>query len=293
MSDGDPSLEEDVPKPLLERPEENVFTPKISTPIYAGGVKLHHKRSDATETESFLTAAQRNELALQQLFEDGAGDFHSAEKETQEKIVDLQAMSVLSTYQDNLSQDMNTDRDNGSEASTRAAEECGCGEPAQPHLDSSNNNGKPVANHCSIVMGGILNNPSLSFNDGVRSVDFVLVWEAGKENSTTPEAFKQRKVFEENLEKEGLQLEREAPENLHGLHFVKIHAPLSVLKDYSEILKLRMPMKDCSKIRKSGRTNAILNAAMYMSKVCRCRIDRARSLANNALLVNTIAVTEN
>lgn len=71
-------------------------------------------------------------------------------------------------------------------------------------------------------MGGILNNPSLSFNDGVRTVDFVLVWEAGKEDATTPEAFEQRKIFEENLEKEGLQLEREAPENLHGLHFVKV-----------------------------------------------------------------------
>lgn len=75
MSDGDPSLEEDVPKPLLERPEENVFTPKITTPIYAGGVKLQHKRSDAAETESFLSDSQRNELAFQQLFQDGDGDF--------------------------------------------------------------------------------------------------------------------------------------------------------------------------------------------------------------------------
>lgn len=72
MSDGDPSLEEDVPKPLLKQ-EENVFTPKIATPLYTGGVKLHHKRSDAGETESFLTDAQRNELAFQQLFQDGAG----------------------------------------------------------------------------------------------------------------------------------------------------------------------------------------------------------------------------
>lgn len=76
MSDGSPSLEEDVPKPLLERVEENVFTPKIATPIYTGGVKLHHKRSDAGETESFLSDAQRNELAFQQLFQDGDGAFH-------------------------------------------------------------------------------------------------------------------------------------------------------------------------------------------------------------------------
>ncbi|XP_041974295.1 anoctamin-1-like isoform X2 [Aricia agestis] len=262
MSDGDPSLEEDIPKPLLA-PEENVFAPKIATPIFAGSVKLHHKPSDAAETESFISDAQRNELAFEQLFADGDGPFHQTEKETQERS-ELHAMSVLSNYRDNLSRDMNTDRDNGSEASTRAAEECGCGDPAVP--DVANNNGKPVANHCSIVMGGILNNPSLTFNDGVRSVDFVLVWEACKDDAATPQAFDQRKVFEENLEAEGLQLEREAPPDLHGLHFVKIHAPLNVLRDYSEVLKLRMPMKDCSKIRKGGKTNAILNAAFYMSK---------------------------
>ncbi|XP_052753913.1 anoctamin-1-like isoform X4 [Galleria mellonella] len=227
MSDGDPSLEEDVPKPLLERAEENVFTPKIATPIYTGGVKLHHKRSDAAETESFLNDSQRNDLAFRQLFQDGDAEFQQKEKEEQEKIPDLQAMSVLSMYQDNMSQDMNTDR---------------------------------------IIMGGVLNNPSLTFNDGVRTIDYVLVWEAGKVDATTPQAIEQRRIFEENLENEGLQLEREAPKELHGLNFTKIHAPYSVLRDYSEILKLRMPMKECSKIRKGGRTNAILNAAMYMSK---------------------------
>ncbi|XP_037302441.1 anoctamin-5-like isoform X4 [Manduca sexta] len=133
------------------------------------------------------------------------------EKTEQEKMGDLQAMSVLSNYQDNLSQEMNTDR---------------------------------------IVMGGIHNNPSLTFNDGVRSIDFVLVWESLKEDATSPEAYEQRRIFEHNLEQDGLQLEREAPEGLHGLHFVKIHAPVQVLRDYSEILKLRMPMKECSKIRK-------------------------------------------
>lgn len=74
MSDGSPSLEEDTPKALLAKPEENVFTPKISTPLYAGGVKIHHRRSDAGETESFLSDAQRNDLAFQQLFQNGDGD---------------------------------------------------------------------------------------------------------------------------------------------------------------------------------------------------------------------------
>ncbi|KAI8430339.1 hypothetical protein MSG28_000644 [Choristoneura fumiferana] len=149
MSDGDPSLEEDIPKPLLERVEDNVFTPKIATPIYAGSVRLHHKRSDAAETESFLTDAQRNELAFQQLFQDGVGDFNKTETEPPQKTADLRAMSVLSTYPDNMSQDMNTDRDNGSEASTRAAEDCACGEPAALPDFASTGNGKPPANHCS------------------------------------------------------------------------------------------------------------------------------------------------
>uniref|UniRef100_A0A2A4JBM3 Anoctamin n=1 Tax=Heliothis virescens TaxID=7102 RepID=A0A2A4JBM3_HELVI len=232
MSDGDPSLEEDVPKPLLVREEENVFTPKVVTPIYAGGVKLHHKRSDAGETESFLSDAQRNELAFQQLFQDGEGAFHETEREALEN-GELQAMSVLSTYADNLSQDMNTDR---------------------------------------IVMGGILNNPSLTFNDGVRSIDYVLVWEAFKEDAATPEAYQQRKIFEENLEQEGLQLEREAPENLYGLNFVKIHAPLAVLRDYSEILKLRMPMKFSALKDVHEKTNSLIEQVdacwdRFMSKI--------------------------
>ncbi|KAH9634436.1 hypothetical protein HF086_008270 [Spodoptera exigua] len=125
-------------------------------------------------------------------------------------------------------------RDNGSEASTRPAEDFTCGDPAITL--GPNGNGKPPANHCSIVMGGILNNPSLTFNDGVRSIDYVLVWEAFKEDASTAAAYEQRKIFEQNLELEGLQLEREAPENF--------------------------------KIKKSGQANAIVQAALYMSKVC-------------------------
>lgn len=45
------------------------------------------------------------------------------------------------------------------------------------------------------------------------------------------------------MEKEGLQLEYESDE-LNGLSFVKITTPKEVLRRYSEILKLRMPMKE-------------------------------------------------
>lgn len=76
MSDGSPSLEEDIPLPVLDQVEENVFTPKISTPIYAGGVRIQRRPlSDAFESEAFLSDAQRNDLAFQQLFTDGDGAF--------------------------------------------------------------------------------------------------------------------------------------------------------------------------------------------------------------------------
>lgn len=81
---------------------------------------------------------------------------------------------------------------------------------------------KPKSSNYSIVMGGVLNNPSLTFNDGVRSIDYVLVWESGKEEARTPEALERRRVFEENLIDAGLQLERDAPSDCYGLHFVKV-----------------------------------------------------------------------
>lgn len=45
------------------------------------------------------------------------------------------------------------------------------------------------------------------------------------------------------MEKEGLELEYEQVET-NGLHFIKIHAPKTVLRRYAEILKLRLPMKE-------------------------------------------------
>lgn len=63
--------------------------------------------------------------------------------------------------------------------------------------------------------------PTIYFNDGMRSVDFVLVWDAFNENAATPEAYEKRKIFENNLLKEGLQLEN-VPQERNGLNFVKV-----------------------------------------------------------------------
>lgn len=103
-------------------------------------------------------------------------------------------------------------------------------------------------------------NPSLFFDDGSRSVDYVLVWkkilppddydetdalkakELDKITKEEEARASRRQVFEENLQIEGLQLEKYVVDD--EIHFVKIHAPLEVLRRYAEILKLRMPMKE-------------------------------------------------
>lgn len=113
----------------------------------------------------------------------------------------------------------------------------------------------PYANHRT-------KNESLFFADGERSVDFVLVWkrlvpscdeersdalkarELNDIHQKETERSERREVFEENLIHEGLELEREIVDE--EINFVKVHAPLEVLRRYAEILKLRLPMKEVS-----------------------------------------------
>lgn len=86
-------------------------------------------------------------------------------------------------------------------------------------------------------------NPSLFFNDGQRSVDFVLVWrEDFAESPGREDRTNKRDTFEANLMNEGLELEHELIDD--EFHFVKLHATVEVLRRYAEILKLRMPMRE-------------------------------------------------
>ncbi|RZB39519.1 anoctamin-4-like, partial [Asbolus verrucosus] len=102
--------------------------------------------------------------------------------------------------------------------------------------------------------------PTIFFNDGMRSVDFILVWDAFAEHSVTEAAFKKRKIFEANLISDGVELEY-LPQEINGLNFIKIHAPHEVLRRYSEILKLRMPMREeLCKIPRQFRQNHLYNA---------------------------------
>ncbi|GFS73450.1 anoctamin [Trichonephila clavipes] len=80
------------------------------------------------------------------------------------------------------------------------------------------------------------------FDDHERRVDFILVY-----STDTPELtdhhLDARKIFENNLKDEGLELEHNYQAEM-GLVFVKMHAPWEVLSRYGEILKFKMPMKE-------------------------------------------------
>ncbi|XP_054272581.1 anoctamin-4-like [Macrosteles quadrilineatus] len=84
-----------------------------------------------------------------------------------------------------------------------------------------------------------------TFRDKVKTIDFVLVWDETKK-TTSANAMEKRTMFENNLRAEGLELEQEINQEA-GLHFVKIHAPLDILKRYAEVLKLQMPVKNLYK----------------------------------------------
>lgn len=90
----------------------------------------------------------------------------------------------------------------------------------------------PISNdnvHCNCKSYARLQNgqlikcpkPAIYFNDGVRSVDFIIVWDAFNEDSTTECAYYKRRIFEENLIKDGLDIEYEDPEK-NGLNFIKV-----------------------------------------------------------------------
>ncbi|GFR86477.1 anoctamin, partial [Elysia marginata] len=85
---------------------------------------------------------------------------------------------------------------------------------------------------------------NLKFKDGVRRIDFVLAWsvEEDKNEKKIEQAKEARRIFEENLMKEGLEIEKD--ERGNETHFAKIHAPIEVLKRYADILKIRMPMRE-------------------------------------------------
>ncbi|XP_064081291.1 anoctamin-5-like isoform X3 [Macrobrachium nipponense] len=79
------------------------------------------------------------------------------------------------------------------------------------------------------------------FRDNKRQIDFILAYKEEED----PEKVERRRVYEENLREEGLELETEdKSQSQDGMtYFVKIHAPWDLLARYAEILKLKKPIK--------------------------------------------------
>ncbi|XP_058126818.1 anoctamin-4 [Anopheles ziemanni] len=78
------------------------------------------------------------------------------------------------------------------------------------------------------------------FQDQKRIVDYVLAFNGEDGEETDPIAVAKRRIFQRNLEAEGLEIEME---NCQRIHFVKIHVPANVLSHYCEIMKMQMPMR--------------------------------------------------
>lgn len=89
---------------------------------------------------------------------------------------------------------------------------------------------------------------SLMFRDGRRKIDMVLSYEEENEGVMTEQESKRReyrKIFLENLVKEGLELELEDKSQTYDekTFFVKIHMPWRTETRYTEVLNLKLPVK--------------------------------------------------
>lgn len=88
----------------------------------------------------------------------------------------------------------------------------------------------------------------LYFRDGHRRIDMVLVYQEENEGVMTElEARRreQRRVFQQNLLKEGLQLELEPKESSFDrkTYFLKLHIPWKIKVQYAEVMSLKLPTK--------------------------------------------------
>lgn len=86
------------------------------------------------------------------------------------------------------------------------------------------------------------------FRDGRRKIDMILCYEESDDGvMTEEEALKrhQRKVFQENLVKEGLEIELEHKSQAFDekTYFVKVHIPWRTESRYAEVMNLKLPVK--------------------------------------------------
>ncbi|XP_065061401.1 anoctamin-7-like [Rhopilema esculentum] len=79
------------------------------------------------------------------------------------------------------------------------------------------------------------------FRDGVRKIDYVLVFSEEVDKEVDLKIVKYREKYLENLRKSHLEMEEEI--TIDNLHFIKCHCPFEVLKFYAEELSFRAPLQ--------------------------------------------------
>ncbi|KAG4079555.1 hypothetical protein HA402_010387 [Bradysia odoriphaga] len=196
------------------------------------------------ESAQRLVRLRPSDVCNQRLFHNNNNERHMTSFPS---ALEMNAMSVVSLYDQDYTKEMDCD-DTHLPHSTRNVHTTDTPDKKAPnpfeHAEDLSN--------------------SLFFIDGLRSIDFVCVWSPADNEETEELRTRLRLTFEDNLEVEGLHLEREVVQD--DLHFIKIHAPLEVLRRYSEILKLRMPMKESlCKVHENVRFSSISNAALFIS----------------------------
>ncbi|KAK2588193.1 hypothetical protein KPH14_004232 [Odynerus spinipes] len=89
---------------------------------------------------------------------------------------------------------------------------------------------------------------TMYFRDGRRRIDMVLVYQEENEGVLTEletRRREQRRVFQQNLLQEGLQLELESKETSFDgkTYFLKLHIPWKIKIQYAEVMNLKLPTK--------------------------------------------------
>ncbi|XP_041820001.1 anoctamin-6 [Chelmon rostratus] len=114
---------------------------------------------------------------------------------------------------------------------------------------------------------------SLFFNDGVRRIDYILVYEdEDKKEFEKRHTFQRRKrrreYFEASLMKMGMELEATQSVIDDKLLFVKVHMPWDVLCTYAEVLHIKLPIQpnDLSSRPSPWRFLSFITKHFYPSK---------------------------
>lgn len=134
--------------------------------------------------------------------------------------------------------DYETDSDMNSIMSSNPDGGAGMADGDHPHHRHKVFNTEVKETFASLADGGT----GIYFSDGAKRVDFVLVYHKFQLNDVQE---KRRQFFQENLIKDGLELESEYPESssVEGQIFCKVHAPWKTLCKQAELLHLKMPLK--------------------------------------------------